>query len=139
MCPKRSYSNFFRRTIILKKVIILLFILVPGLVLTSAAKADIILHWRFDETFGTTLHDASGNGQDGTLIGDPKWVPAKLGRALEFDDSDDAVELGTFDVVGPGITLTGWIRTDALGINDGCGTGWSCLGPVDTQNRGLGQ
>jgi hypothetical protein len=29
---------------------------------------------------------------------------------LEFDDSDDAVELGTFDVVGPGITLTGWIR-----------------------------
>ena len=103
------------------------------------ASADLILHWRFDETSGTTSHDANGNGHDSTLIGGPKWVPAKIGRALELDGSDDAVELGTFDVVGPGITLAGWIRPDALSINDGRGTSWSCLGPMDAQVRGLGR
>ncbi|HCO93507.1 MAG TPA: hypothetical protein DIU00_06085, partial [Phycisphaerales bacterium] len=59
-----------------KKMIYLVsFVLVTGLVLTSAAKAvdpDLIGYWNFDETSGTTAYDATGNGNDGTLNGDPQ-------------------------------------------------------------------
>ncbi len=101
------------------KVIILVFILLPGLVLTGPAKADLVGLWRFDETSGTIAHDASGNGHDGTLVGGPVWGPGKIGGALEFDGTDDVVELGAFDVVGPGITLAAWIKPDDFDINDG--------------------
>jgi len=61
-----------------KKLIYLFFFgLVLGLVLTSAAKGadpDLIGYWKFDETSGTTAQDATGNGNDGTLNGDPQWV-----------------------------------------------------------------
>ena len=30
-------------------------------------------HWTFDEMVAGVLHDSSGNGLDGTLIGDPCW------------------------------------------------------------------
>ena len=102
-----------------KVIILVFFVLVPGLVLTSVAKADLVGLWRFDETSGTIAHDASGNGHDGTLVGDPKWGPGKIGGALEFDGTDDVVDLGAFDVVGPGITLAGWIKPDDFDINDG--------------------
>ena len=88
-------------------------------VLTSAAEADLVGLWRLDETSGTIAHDASGNGHNGTLIGDPQWAPGKIGGALDFDGEDDVVELGAFDVVAPGITLAGWIRPESFTINDG--------------------
>jgi len=87
--------------------------------LTGAADADLVGLWRLDETSGTIAHDASGNGHDGTLIGDPKWVPGKIGGALDFDGEEDLVELGAFDVIGSGITLAGWIRPESFAINDG--------------------
>jgi hypothetical protein len=87
--------------------------------LASTVEADLVGLWRLDEISGTIAHDSSGYGHDGTLIGDPKWVPGKIGGALDFDGEDDLVELGAFDVVGPGITLAGWIRPDSFAINDG--------------------
>ena len=67
--------------------------------LTSAADADLVGLWRFDETSGTIAHDGSGNGHDGTLIGNPKWTAGRIGGALDFDGSDDLVELGALDVL----------------------------------------
>ncbi|HCO92749.1 MAG TPA: hypothetical protein DIU00_02160 [Phycisphaerales bacterium] len=87
--------------------------------LTGAADADLVGLWRLDETSGTIAHDVSGNGHDGTLIGDPKWAPGKIGGALDFDGEEDLVELGAFDVIGSGITLAGWIRPESFAINDG--------------------
>ncbi|MHC4438428.1 MAG: LamG-like jellyroll fold domain-containing protein, partial [Planctomycetota bacterium] len=97
----------------------LIFLISFIFVLTSMAEADLVGLWRFDENSGTIAHDASGNGHDGTLVGDPKWAPGKIGEALDFDGEDDLVELGAFDVIGPGITLAGWIRPDSFAINDG--------------------
>ncbi len=88
-------------------------------VLTSAVDADLVGLWRFDETSGTIAHDGSGNGHDGTLIGNPKWTAGRIGGALDFDGSDDLVELGAFDVLGPGITLAGWIKPRSFAISDG--------------------
>jgi len=59
--------------------------------------------WHFDEGNGTIAHDTSGEGNDGTLYDDnttnddgntpPQWVDGKFGKALEFDGSDDYVEV----------------------------------------------
>jgi len=74
-----------------KKLIYLLsFILV--LSLASNALAELVAHWRFDEGSGTIASDTSGNGNDGTVEGDAKWVAGRIGSsALSFDHSDDIV------------------------------------------------
>ena len=38
------------------------------------ASADLVAHWKFDEGSGIMALDSSGNGNDGTLEGDPQWV-----------------------------------------------------------------
>jgi len=99
-----------------KKLIYLFsFGLVLGLVITSAAKAtdpDLIGYWKFDETSGTTAQDATGNGNDGTLNGDPQWVAGKLGGALEFDGEGDYVDIGNDPIfnITDQITVACWIK-----------------------------
>jgi hypothetical protein len=44
--------------------------------------------WLFDEDGGDTARDASGNGNDGTLLKKPEWVEGKFGSALEFDGTN---------------------------------------------------
>ena len=41
--------------------------------------------WLLDDGTGKVAVDSSENGNDGELIGDPKWVAGKFGKALEFD------------------------------------------------------
>ncbi len=93
--------------------------LISFIVLANAAQADLVGLWRFDEGSGTVANDASGSGHHGTLVGDPLWTGGKIGGALDFDGQDDVVEIGAFDVVGPGITLAGWMRPRSFAINDG--------------------
>ncbi len=50
--------------------------------------------WLFNETDGDTASDSSGNGNDGTLEGDPNWIPdGKFGNALELDGAGDYVSI----------------------------------------------
>jgi len=42
--------------------------------------ANLVAHWKFDDGSGTTAQDSSGNGYDGTLFGEPKWVAANKRR-----------------------------------------------------------
>jgi hypothetical protein len=43
-------------------------------------------------------NDSSGNEHNGTTVGDPAFVEGQVGMALDFDGTDDVVELGKFDV-----------------------------------------
>jgi len=101
-----------------KLVYLVSFVLVLGLVLTSVAKAadpDLAAYWKFDETSGETAFDSTGNGNDGAFVGDPKWIPGKLGGALEFD-GDDYLNCGN----GPSlqiqdeITIAFWFKVEAF-------------------------
>jgi hypothetical protein len=67
--------------------------------------------------FENDANDSSINGLHGTMVGDPNFVEGQIGMALDFDGTDDVVELGKFDVVG-GITLAAWIKPDDFEIND---------------------
>lgn len=44
-----------------------------------------------------TLYDLSGNGNNGTLVGNTHSVPGKFGNALDFDGTGDYVEFGVVD------------------------------------------
>ena len=73
--------------------LILLISFVLVVCLTSNASADLVLHWAFDESAGSTASDSSGNGNPGTLykMDDTDWVKGHFGNALSFDGDDDYV------------------------------------------------
>ncbi len=82
----------------------------------AALDPTLVAYWTFDEGSGTTAHDASGHGLDGTLEGGATWAAGKIGGALSLDGTDDIVavplagqlQLGT---TGP-FTLSAWIFDD---------------------------
>ncbi|MCP4256497.1 MAG: LamG domain-containing protein, partial [Planctomycetes bacterium] len=101
-------------------------VLTLGLVLTSTVEAvdpDLVGYWKFDETSGTTAQDATGNGNDGTLNGDPQWTAGMLGGALEFDGDGDYVDIGDDPIFNftDQITVACWIKVSQFTV------GWQAI------------
>jgi|GEM_PF-2676215 hypothetical protein len=93
-----------------------------NLTLTIAAEpappaGDEVGIWRFDEGNGTTATDSSGNGNHGSILGDPSYVAGISNSALSLDGNNDYISIpdsSTLDVADA-ITLDLWInanRTD---------------------------
>ncbi|MHC4500734.1 MAG: LamG-like jellyroll fold domain-containing protein, partial [Planctomycetota bacterium] len=77
-----------------------------------------VAHWQLDEGAGTIAADSSGNGLDGTLMGDPQWVAGIIGGALEFDGVDDYVDCGNPSILDFGtgdFAISAWIKTTDAG------------------------
>lgn len=99
----------------LRITIISISLIIMGLKITapSYGKIDqksIVGAWLFDEGSGDTAKDSSGNGRNGVIKGGAKYVEGKFGKALEFDGTDDWVEvpaIGTFNEV----TIAEWAKT----------------------------
>ena len=105
-------GTILERTVMCKRITVVASILV--FVSTVGVRADLEGYWKFDEGSGSMVSDSSGNGRVGTILG-ATWHTTGWdgnGRSLNFDGTNDLVELGAFDVVGPGITLAAWIRPD---------------------------
>jgi hypothetical protein len=102
------------------------FILLFALAGTSAGQdldPNLVGWWKLDEGSGTTAADSSGNGNEGTLNGDPQWVTGILGSALEFDGVDDYVDIGLgaggyFSTLNSGFTVAAWINRASTGTHD---------------------
>ena len=71
--------------------------LLPFLCLAEVGLEDAIGVWLFDEGKGEVAKDSSANGNDGELIGGPKWVKGKFGQGLEFDGKGTSVETESAD------------------------------------------
>src|SRR3989339_1101473 len=80
-------------------------------------------YWSFDEGYGTTAHDESGQGNDGTISG-ASWKPESecvVGKCLGFDGVNDKVTISaTTSVVN---TVVFWVKAttttaDFLKLND---------------------
>lgn len=88
----------------------------------SFLAGDLCGEWSFEEGVGTTVHDASNNAYDGTLnnMSSTSWVDGNIGngefgKALEFDGTDDYVEIlsdgtGKFDYQS--FTIAAWFKSD---------------------------
>ncbi len=53
-----------------------------------------ISHWKFDEGDGNTAYDSVGTNH-GTLINGPIWTTGQVNGALDFDGTNDYVEVGS--------------------------------------------
>ncbi len=52
-------------------------------------------YWKFDECIGNIAHDSSGHEYDGTIYG-ATWVTGQSGCALDFDGTNDYVDLDSY-------------------------------------------
>jgi hypothetical protein len=80
-------------------------------------QSGLLGHWKFDEGSGTIAYDQSGQGNDGTFQGNPKWVPGKINGALQFDGDDDQIQLkSVFMTVGSSSnTVAAWVKIPLAG------------------------
>ena len=97
--------------------------LIMSLVATYVCDAKIdpatsVAVWLFDEGRGNTANDASGNGNDGTLKNGPTWVEGRFGNALEFDGTDDYVDVADNDALSGAndkqLTVVAWFKTTKI-------------------------
>ncbi|MDH4241912.1 MAG: hypothetical protein OEW48_20310, partial [Phycisphaerae bacterium] len=99
-----------------KKLIFLIsFVFVLALVPTSVTKGadpDLVGLWMLDEISGTIAYDSSGNGNNGTLIGDPQWVAGQIDGALDLDGAGDWVNCGNGAslTINSAITMAVWVK-----------------------------
>jgi len=80
-----------------------------------------IAHWKLDETSGTTAVDSVG-GHDGTLMNmDPAtdWVPGQLGGALEFDGTNDYIDVSSMNPMSyDDFTIVAWYKSTDTSASD---------------------
>ncbi|MFA6994532.1 MAG: LamG domain-containing protein, partial [Candidatus Paceibacterota bacterium] len=73
--------------------------------------SGLVGYWNFDEGSGTIAKDTSGNGRNGTLTNGPVWTSGKVGGALSFDGSNDAVNTsGNSPSLAGNFTISIWTR-----------------------------
>lgn len=95
-------------------------LLVFGLVFAGQtfAKVDLknaFLIWTFEEGSGTKVTDLSGNGNDGTFVGNVKWTTGKSGGGVQFDGKSTAIKTQTTNNVGKtAFTECLWVKFDDL-------------------------
>ena len=89
--------------------------------------AGLVLHYALDEGSGNVANDSSGNGNHGTIEGDPAWIDGPSGSALRFTGGRDYVTTGTSLLDNlTAFTIACWlkgdfsqaIRTGLIGQND---------------------
>ena len=97
----------------------------------------LVSYWTFDrqDIAGGTVKDIWGEN-DGTIVGAPKIVGGRLGEALEFDGSNDYVNLTNLGDFGGQIatsTFEAWVKTDFKKdwttlfkvLDQGCNMAWA--------------
>ena len=104
-----------------KLICLVSFIFVLGLVLTSVADAadpGLLGWWKFDNEGTGTVLDYSGNGRDGTLMGNAQFVPGVFNQAVALSGSGDYVTIaGYAGVLGSNaFSITAWIKTNENGV-----------------------
>ncbi len=72
--------------------------------------------WGFDETTGTSVLDASGTGNAGSIDGATRTASGRFGRALSFDGANDLVTVADDDSLDrtTGLTISAWVNPDQV-------------------------
>lgn len=69
----------------------------------------LVTWWKFEDGSGTTVADASGAGNSGTITGSPTWVSGRTGQALQFSSSGQYVSR-TVSASATVYTVSAWIQ-----------------------------
>jgi len=114
-------NSYYGRIIMYRKLICLIsFVLVLSVALanvTNAADPDLVGWWRLDDGSGMIATDSSGNGNDGDLQGNPRWVTGKIGGALQLNGVDEYVDVPHAEILTADneVTVMAWINTERHG------------------------
>ena len=85
----------------------------------EATDPSPVAYWPLDETTGLVAADRA-DSHDASLVGfvgdDSQWVHGHLGGALEFDGTDDYLEVEGYPGVGGKVprTIFAWIKTQGI-------------------------
>ena len=84
-------------------------------------KLGLVGYWSFNEGAGTTAHDFSGNGNNGTLSGTtpPSWTTGKKFDGLSFDGSTSYVDVpdsSSFTFGTNPISISAWVNFNSGGL-----------------------
>ncbi|HEX2784696.1 MAG TPA: PQQ-dependent sugar dehydrogenase, partial [Ilumatobacteraceae bacterium] len=85
-----------------------------------AVPSGLAAGYAFDEASGTTATDASGHGLTGTLTNGPGHVPGRYGNAVNFDGTNDYVDLGNpagLQLTGS-VTISAWVYSSTFPGDD---------------------
>ena len=82
----------------------------------TSAQQGLVAAYSFNEGTGTTVADASGTGNTGTISGATWTASGKFGGALSFDGVDDWVTVNDAPVLDltTGMTIEAWVTSTAL-------------------------
>ncbi|MCD4823272.1 MAG: LamG domain-containing protein [Phycisphaerae bacterium] len=82
---------------------------------------DVAAYWKFDENTGTSASDSSTNSNTGALLPNPgtpaSWVPGKWNSALNFDGTEDVVNVSSHSSLNftTAFTIETFIKPDSSG------------------------
>ena len=105
----------------MKRVIILQIILYASIA-AAATDPNLISWWEFDEGTGLIAYDSAGDN-DGTLRGEPDWVPGMIGNyALDFNGVHDRIVIegsaghgSPLNIYNSDLTISAWIKPRGTG------------------------
>ncbi len=78
--------------------------------------AGLVGWWKLDETNGSSAADSSGGNHSGTLVGNTKWIPGKVGGAVALDGHNSFIRIAdksAFDM-GAEVTVAGWVNFNSV-------------------------
>ena len=87
----------------------------PAELASPTLQQGLLAWWKLDETSGTTIHDASGNGHDGELqqsTAQALHIDGMVGGALHFRDVAYVDVPHSDDLTLSQMTLHAWVRPD---------------------------
>ena len=92
--------------------------LVLFFLLATAAQADLIGHWKLDETSGTSAVDSSTNANNGTLRGGDTFTDlttaGQVGTAVDLDGTNDFVDAdnSAMPIGDASFSISLWFKAD---------------------------
>jgi len=99
---------------------------------------NLVGWWTFEEGSGITAVDWSGHDHHGVILGGAQWADGYYGGALDFDGSDDFVDLDNPPDLPSGASarsICAWVTTDNLD------SGWKAAvaygSPAGSQSNGF--
>jgi len=108
---------------LLSNLLIISFIFAFSYPANAALDKSLLLYFSFDKGSGGTVIDESGNGNDGTLKGNVKWVnDGNIRGAVSFDRSAgtciEVPDNKVLDSLTKSITVEAWVKTNKTNFND---------------------
>lgn len=73
----------------------------------------LVGYWKLDDGSGTTATDSSTNGNNGTLTNGPTWTTGQIGGAVQFDGSNDSIEISSVPALNGTFTYSAWINLNS--------------------------